>query len=488
MTPTTPPLPAPAIPVPVADPSATAVTAAAPLPVSPLDVRPFHCPGERQAITAPLHYQRLASGYAACRDCPHRSESGSLTPERIRLWTSDSPSQPPLFRENGIRGVVPNELSMNALRQLAHAVGDTVWSRRGPATSGPSVLAEAGTAEVAPLRRRPPVVVVGYDARAQSPRLHREFVQGLRESGVHVLDAGRVPRPALQFAVDHWRADAGVSVTGAGAAHHSSGLDLFSPGGEVWSLGNETPDDGLLSEVAAAFRQPETRHARSWGTYQPIDSLGPYAASLQRHLHGQRPLQVGCVADDPILASLVDVLLTGTPLRMTRLSTEDRAAAQRRGAFDLGLELAEDGASVQVFDENGDPLPMLALAAHLAEGMLADWSHVAVTTASGVLPEPEWSLATRHGGTVLFHEAGASQQALVRAMREFGDQLGIDAEGRLWLRDGEIACDGLLTAIQIFRLLSSRAEPASWLRHVPGLPLDRPGRSEERSPSGRVTA
>lgn len=486
MTPTSPPAPAPSgVPVPAAASPAVSLPL---LPVSPLDARPFRCPGERQAITAPLHYQRLASGYAACRDCPHRSDAGSLTPERIRRWTSDSPSRSDRFRENGIRGIVPNDLSMEALRQLAHAVGDTVWCRRGPTLSSPPALAEGGTAEVAPVRRRPPVVVVGYDTRAQSPRLHREFVLGLRESGVQVLDAGRVPRPALQFAVDHWRADAGVSVTGAGAAHHSSGLDLFSPGGEVWSLGNETSDDGQLSAVAASFRRPATRHARSAGTYQPIDSLGPYIASLQRHLHGQRPLQIGCAVDDPILAGLIDSLLTGTPLRSTRLTAEELAAAQRRGAFDLGLEFAEDGASVRVFDENGDPLSMLSLAAHLAEGLLADWSHVTVAAASGVLPEPEWSLATRHGGTILFHDAGTSHEGLVRAMREFGDQLGVDGDGRLWLRDSEIACDGLLTAIHIFRLLSNRAEPASWLRHVPGLPIAFSADREDRSPSGRVTA
>jgi len=462
VSPTTLAPPADSLPAPVSAPA----LALAPLPelsVSPLDARPFRCPGERQAITAPLHYQRLASGYAACRDCPHRSEAGSLTPDRIRRWTADAAPRPALFQTNGIRGTVPNDLSMEALRRLAHSIGETVWSRRGHS-------ADSGTAEVSPIRRRPPVVVVGYDARPQSPRLHREFVQGLRESGVHVLDAGRAPRPALQFAVEHWRGDAGVSVTGAGAAHHSGGLDLFGPGGEMWSLESGGAGGGLLTTVAETFRRPATRHSRSWGTYQPIDSLVPYSASLQRHLHGQRPLQVACTMDDPVLASLVDFLFAATPLRVTRLPAADRAAAQRRGEFDLGLEFAEDSSSVEVFDENGDPLPMLALTAHLAEALLFEWSHVTVAVADGLLPEKEWSLTTRSGGIVQFHDGGSTHEGLVRTMREYGDQMGLGRDGRLWSRESEVTCDGLATAIQVFKLLSGRAEPASWLRYVPGLP------------------
>lgn len=433
-----------------------------PLPdSSPLDRRPFQCPRERHPISEAVHYQRLAQGYEGCRTCEHRRTVGPLAPDWLRRAAAAQTGPVSIFRTNGIRGVVPNDLSTEVSLRLARAVGGSLWVQRPSTSSGPN--------ETPAIRRRPPTVVVGHDTRPHSPALGRDLVLGLRESGANVLDAGRMPRPAVQFAVEHWRADAGLYVTGAGEPHQFGGLDLFGPDGVPWSIG------GRLGEIEDMIQSAGSRHARSWGGHQTIDPLVPYAASLERDLHGLRPLLVGFAVPDPELLRLIQATLATTPLETRLLSPAELSLALRRGELDLGFLLSEDGTAVEVFDESEARLPSLSLALHLAEELLTEWSHVTVVVEEGLLPTDELAIRSPGGGenddAIFFHSAGGTHESLATAMLEGGALIGVDLGGRIWLRHESVQCDGLATAIHVLRLMSQRAEPASWLRHAPGLPV-----------------
>ncbi len=58
-------------------------------------------------------------------------------------------------------------------------------------------------------------VAVGYDGRLSSPRLEKELVKGLVDSGVEVIRIGLGPTPMLYFAVCHLKLDGGVMITGS---------------------------------------------------------------------------------------------------------------------------------------------------------------------------------------------------------------------------------------------------------------------------------
>ncbi len=158
------------------------------LPIAPPAAPSFQCPGEAHPDRRfAVHYQRLANGYARCHDCVHRSEHGllPLPPQRLlrpprTIPTCSSPKR--------IRGIVPNELADRVAGDFGRAIGQTLWHGLDAGETGPDDTPP-------PIRRRPPVLVIGIDARPSSPRLAGSLVRGLREvSGAEILDAGRIRR------------------------------------------------------------------------------------------------------------------------------------------------------------------------------------------------------------------------------------------------------------------------------------------------------
>jgi len=78
-----------------------------------------------------------------------------------------------------------------------------------------------GTALV---RRNKKSCVVGYDGRLSSPGLTDSLISGLIECGIHVVNIGLVPTPAVYFALAHLEADAGIIVT---ASHNPAEYNGF---------------------------------------------------------------------------------------------------------------------------------------------------------------------------------------------------------------------------------------------------------------------
>ena len=57
---------------------------------------------------------------------------------------------------------------------------------------------------------RPKTVAVRHDVRESSPELWRQVALGFQDSGVDVLNLGRISTDMLYFAVEHYRTDGGV--------------------------------------------------------------------------------------------------------------------------------------------------------------------------------------------------------------------------------------------------------------------------------------
>ena len=57
-------------------------------------------------------------------------------------------------------------------------------------------------------------IVVGYDTRDSSPMVYAATIAGLLNAGCEVIDLGVCPTPMIQFAIGHYQADGGLSITG----------------------------------------------------------------------------------------------------------------------------------------------------------------------------------------------------------------------------------------------------------------------------------
>ena len=98
---------------------------------------------------------------------------------------------PTILREYDVRGIVGQTLSRADAYALGRAFG--------------TIVVRGGGIDVA----------LGYDGRLSSPELAEAVANGLRDTGLTVLRAGRGPSPMLYFAAYTWPTDAGVMITGS---------------------------------------------------------------------------------------------------------------------------------------------------------------------------------------------------------------------------------------------------------------------------------
>lgn len=98
---------------------------------------------------------------------------------------------PDVFREYDIRGIVDKDLTQDIVYQLGRAIG-TCSIRNGVRT-----------------------MVLGRDCRLSSERYQDAIGDGIRSSGVDVIEIGLCATPMLYFAIRHLQTDGGVMVTGS---------------------------------------------------------------------------------------------------------------------------------------------------------------------------------------------------------------------------------------------------------------------------------
>lgn len=107
-----------------------------------------------------------------------------------------------IFRAYDIRGLVDIDLTEETLTTLGRAVG-TYFQRDGARA-----------------------LVVGRDARLSSLRFQSALIEGLRRTGIDVVDVGEVPTPVMYFAVEYLRTDGGVIISASHNPPEYNGVKL----------------------------------------------------------------------------------------------------------------------------------------------------------------------------------------------------------------------------------------------------------------------
>lgn len=147
-----------------------------------------------------------------------------------------------IFRAYDIRGLVETELTPRVVEQLGRAIGSEAHAR---GLQG---------------------VVVGRDGRLSSPKLAGALIQGLRASGVDVIDIGLVATPVLYFATHHLAANSGVMITGSHNGPEYNGLKMV--------LGGETLSGDTVKALYQRIRKQD--FSSGSGSLQTADITADY--------------------------------------------------------------------------------------------------------------------------------------------------------------------------------------------------------------------
>lgn len=393
----------------------------------------YHCPGEHAPISRSVHLGRLAAFYPACRRCPHRHETGSITPRRDkRLAEASRRAQvAPWFTAEGVDGVYRNDIDAKAANRLAGAAG-VCLRRLGARRTGP------------------PRVVVSADARPLVVELLAAVADGLRWAGCEVVEIEPASAPCLARAIQGLSAQGGIFVGNPTGLVHRVGLKFWAEHARPLSEG-----DGL-DEVRRMFERGVSRPVRKYGPSRRFPAEAPYLAELATYYHALRPLRFVVSTTCPPIARYVRRLAgeVACEVRRCRVRPDQLGEQVKVDCAHFGVALRDDGEICRFWDERGKPIPpervFDVVAAHLG---------LATDPFARARSDPTHGLAARK--PTLGSEG--TRAATYRSMRDRDAPVGAGPGGHIWYRspDGHVAPDGLRTLTWVLQILSRSDRPLS---------------------------
>lgn len=169
-----------------------------------------------------------------------------------------------IFREYDIRGMADTDLSSPNVLAIARAYG-TYLKRQG--------ITKAS---------------VGGDVRQSTSRISQDVIQGLRETGVDVLDIGVVTSPLLYWSLFHHDLNGGVMITGSHNPKDMNGLKL--------AFGKATLYGEEIQRIRKMVEEEDFDMASGQGSLEEENLWEPYLSMLKEKIVlGPRKLKV--VAD-----------------------------------------------------------------------------------------------------------------------------------------------------------------------------------------------
>ncbi len=358
-----------------------------------------------------------------------------------------------LFGTDGVRGVANTELTP----ALAMALGAAAARTLG--------------------RGHTPRFVVGRDTRISGTLLESALAAGLCSMGAQVVTAGVVPTPAVAGIARIQNFDAGVVISASHNPFADNGIKFF--GGDGYKL-----DDALEAEIEANVSEvgtwPKPSGAGVGRLAYDASLCDLYAGHLEDTMDGVTLESVKIVLDGAngansvlgprVVSDLGAEVVTLScapdglninagcgslhPGEMCRRTVEEGA--------DIGLAFDGDADRVMLSDEKGRLVDgdrvMLLIGRHLAaSGKLAHG-----TVVGTIMSNMGLEAALKQSDLRLLRTA-VGDRYVSEAMRGGGYVLGGEKSGHLIFGHLTTTGDGLLTALQVLKVMRETSRPLSEL-------------------------
>jgi len=368
-----------------------------------------------------------------------------------------------IFGTDGVRGVaniepVTAETALKLGRAAAH-----VFKKRLPSPRGHG-------------RHK---IVVGKDTRLSGYMLENAISAGILSMGVDVLLIGPLPTPGVAYITRSLRADAGIVLTASHNPYEDNGIKFFFHDGYKLDDAIEAEIEDLVFSGAIENIRPTASEIGK--AYRIDDALGRYVeyakAAFPKGMtleglrivvdagHGATYKSTPCILRE--LGARLTVLNnqpdgTNINLNCGSLYPEAMCAAVKETGADLGIAHDGDGDRVLFCDEHGrlvDGDDVLAITGldWLKRGALKKNTMVATIMSNIGLDH----LIRQHGGTVIRTAVG--DRYVLEAMLRDDLNVGGEQSGHVIFRDFATTGDGIVTALQVLRIMMDTGKPISEL-------------------------
>jgi len=197
----------------------------------------------------------------------------------------------PCFKAYDVRGRVPDEINEDVARRIGRAYAEVI---------------------------DPGSVVVGHDIRLTSESIKGALVDGLRDSGVNVVDIGLCGTEEIYFATDHLGVGGGIVVTASHNPKDYNGMKFVREGAKPIS------GDSGLAEIRRLTEQHLGRDSTSKGSYETASTLSPYIQHLLSYVDvaNLAPLSIVCNAGNGGAGRVINALEPELPFKFSKVHHE----------------------------------------------------------------------------------------------------------------------------------------------------------------------
>lgn len=370
-----------------------------------------------------------------------------------------------LFGTDGVRGIaniepVTAEIALKLGRAAAHVFGN-----------------EGGHPNPRGKRR---TIVLGKDTRLSGYMLENALVAGITSLGVDVLLIGPLPTPGVAYITRSLRADAGIVLSASHNLYEDNGMKFFGYDGYKLEDSVEAHIENLaINGEIESIRPTATNIGRAT---RIDDAIGRYVEYAKQSFPRGRTLEDLRIALDCangaayksspcILRELgADVVVfhntpNGTNINAHCGSTHPEAIQKFVLQTNAHVGITHDGDADRVLlcDEkgelvDGDDIMAIAAVDLLRRQLLT--SHTLVATVMSNLGLED--AIAQHGGQVVRTKVG--DRYVIEEMLRKGLNMGGEQSGHLIFRDYATTGDGIVSALQILRIMIESGKPLSELK------------------------
>ncbi len=367
-----------------------------------------------------------------------------------------------IFKAYDIRATYPNPLNEEAAWKVGHATGTFLKRSRQNLPAEQRV-------------EREDTIIVGRDMRPSSPALAKSLCDGIRSTGMNVIDIGMIDTSMIYFAINHLDTVGGIMTTASHNPVQYNGFKISGP--KAKPIGSASGLDDI-KRIATPLRIGATGLL---GKYEEMDLWGPYRAHVLQFLDLKRPLKVAIDASNGMAGKMIPAIfgnipdleivpllfeITGSFVHEPNPLVEANLAMLkekiREVKPDLGVCFDGDADRCMFLDENAKAIGSDLITALIADHFLKMPENKGATVvydlrSSHVVPEE----IKHHGGEPRRDRVGHA--FIKKTMAETKAVFGGELSGHLYFRDNYFADSAAIAFAVGLTILSGQPGPMSGL-------------------------
>ena len=362
-----------------------------------------------------------------------------------------------LFGTDGVRGIANTELT----NELAYKIG----------RAGAYVLSKEFGER--------PVIIVGKDTRLSGDMLEASLISGIMAAGGNVMLAGVVPTPAIAYLVRKYKIQAGVVISASHNPMEYNGIKFFN------HEGFKLPDDTENEIEALIFDDSSlpVNIGQDVGKIVKCDSAKhdyiDYCKSTVDCDFKTLKIAIDCA--NGATSNIADIIFSelgaqvfsmsnlpnGTNINDNCGSTHMKNVCEftKASGADVGIAFDGDGDRVLFCDEFGNEIDGDQVMAVMGNYMKNNGTLKKDTIVGTVMSNLGLTIFGENHGINVVQTSVGDRYVLERMLKD-GYNIGGEQSGHIIVLDYNTTGDGIVTALQLLRILSNTNQKLSDLSGV----------------------